>query len=130
MQSINRVIVARFRDPKFINRSISTHQQDIMKRDQQYGGHHFKPLPVVLVKGEGSHVWDIDGKKYIDFLAGFSTLNQGHCHPRLVKVMKDQCEKLHHTSRAYFTEMHGELAEYLTRLFQFDRFIPMNTGNI
>ncbi|XP_034934199.1 ornithine aminotransferase, mitochondrial [Chelonus insularis] len=109
-------------------RFISTMQQEIIQRDEQYGGHHFKPLPVVLTKGEGVYLWDHDGKKYLDFLSGFATCNQGHCHPRLVKVMKDQCGKLHHTSRAFFTEMHGELGEYLTRLFGYDRFIPMNTG--
>ncbi|KAK0167921.1 hypothetical protein PV327_001774 [Microctonus hyperodae] len=127
MQSMRCVLNANHK--KLIKyRSISNLQQEIIRRDDQYGGHHFKPLPVVLDKGEGANLWDIDGKRYLDFLAGFSTCNQGHCHPRLVKVMRDQCGKLHHTSRAYYTEMHGELAEYLTRLFKFDRFIPMNTG--
>lgn len=128
MQSMRCVLNAS-REKLTKYRSISSLQQEIIRRDDQYGGHHFKPLPVVLDKGEGANLWDIDGKRYIDFLAGFSTCNQGHCHPRLVKVMRDQCGKLHHTSRAYYTEMHGELAEYLTRLFKFDRFIPMNTGN-
>lgn len=108
--------------------SPSTKQNEIIKRDDTYGGHHFKPLPVVLEKGHGVYLWDTDGKKYIDFLAGFATCNQGHCHPRLVKVMQSQCAKLHHTSRAYYTSLHGELAEYITRLLNFDRFIPMNTG--
>ncbi|XP_008559382.2 ornithine aminotransferase, mitochondrial isoform X1 [Microplitis demolitor] len=126
--SLRSSIVPASRNAKQVNRLISTRQQEIIKRDEQYGGHHFKPLPVVLVKGEGALLWDIDNKKYYDFLAGFATCNQGHCHPRLVKVMRDQCGKLHHVSRAFFTDLHGELGEYLTRLFQFDRFTPMNTG--
>lgn len=128
MQSLKRCIISGSRDAKQVNRFISTAQQEIIKRDEQFAGPHFKPLPVVLAKGEGAFLWDIDNKRYYDFLAGFSTCNQGHCHPRLVKVMRDQCGKLHHVSRAFFTELHGELGEYLTRLFGFDKFIPMNTG--
>lgn len=102
--------------------------QELMDRDSKYGGRHFKPLPVVLEKGDGVHLWDTDGKRYLDFLAGFSTVNQGHCHPRLVKVMRDQAGKLSHTSRAFYSEPHGELAEYLTKLLGWDKFLPMNTG--
>ncbi|XP_011871225.1 PREDICTED: ornithine aminotransferase, mitochondrial isoform X2 [Vollenhovia emeryi] len=102
--------------------------QQVIDRDNKYGGIHFKPLPVVLSRGEGVYLWDIDGKRYLDFLAGFSTVNQGHCHPRLVKVMRDQAGKLAHTSRAFYTEPHGELGEYLTKLLGWDRFLPMNTG--
>lgn len=109
-------------------RCLST--QDIIERDDRYAARHFKPLPVVLTKGDGVFLWDNDGKRYLDFLAGFSTVNQGHCHPRLVKVMKEQAEKLAHTARAFYTEPHGELGEYLTKLIGYDRFIPMNTGNI
>ncbi|XP_063976474.1 ornithine aminotransferase, mitochondrial-like [Diachasmimorpha longicaudata] len=128
MQVVMRITSSTNRNPNFLMRLVSTHQQNVIKRDEQYGGHHFKPLPVVLDKGEGAYLWDMDGKRYLDFLAGFATVNQGHCHPRLVKVMREQCGKLHHTSRAFFTSVHGELAEYLTRLLGFDRFIPMNTG--
>ncbi|XP_054013627.1 ornithine aminotransferase, mitochondrial-like [Hylaeus anthracinus] len=102
--------------------------QELIERDNKYGGRHFKPLPVVLVKGEGVCLWDVDGKRYLDFLAGFSTVNQGHCHPRLVKVMNEQMRKLAHTSRAFYTEPHGELGEYLTKLLGWDKFLPMNTG--
>lgn len=102
--------------------------QQIIDRDDKHGGTHFKPLPVVLTRGEGVYLWDIDGKRYLDFLAGFSTVNQGHCHPRLVKVMRDQAGKLTHTSRAFYSEPHGELGEYLTKLLKWDRFLPMNTG--
>ncbi|KYN08380.1 Ornithine aminotransferase, mitochondrial [Cyphomyrmex costatus] len=102
--------------------------QEVINRDNKYGGIHFKPLPVVLSRGEGVYLWDIDGKRYLDFLAGFSTVNQGHCHPRLVKIIRDQAGKLSHTSRAFYSEPHGELGEYLTKLLGWDRFLPMNTG--
>ncbi|XP_018050011.1 PREDICTED: ornithine aminotransferase, mitochondrial isoform X2 [Atta colombica] len=102
--------------------------QQVIDRDNKYGGIHFKPLPVVLSRGEGVYLWDTDGKRYLDFLAGFSTVNQGHCHPRLVKVMREQAGKLSHTSRAFYSEPQGELGEYLTKLLGWDRFLPMNTG--
>lgn len=109
-----------------IKRSLNT--QELIERDDRYGGVHFKPLPVVLSKGEGVHLWDVEGKRYLDFLAGFSTVSQGHCHPRLVKIMKEQVGKLTHTSRAFYSEPHGALGEYLTKLLGWDRFLPMNTG--
>lgn len=102
--------------------------QDVISRDDKYGGRHFQPLPVALSRGEGVYLWDVQGKRYLDFLAGFATVNQGHCHPRLVKVMREQAGKLTHTSRAFYSEPHGELAEYLTKLLGWDRFLPMNTG--
>ncbi|KOC59171.1 Ornithine aminotransferase, mitochondrial [Habropoda laboriosa] len=102
--------------------------QELIDRDQKYGGRHFKPLPVVLTKGEGVHLWDVEGKRYLDFLAGFSTVNQGHSHPRLVKVTREQAGNLAHTSRAFYTEPHGQLAEYLTKLLGWEKFLPMNTG--
>lgn len=102
--------------------------QEFIERDNKYGGQHFKPLPVVLSRGEGAFLWDVEGKRYLDFLAGFSTVNQGHSHPRLVKVMQEQAAKIAHTSRAFYTEPHGELGEYLTKLLGWDRFLPMNTG--
>nr|XP_003705904.2 PREDICTED: ornithine aminotransferase, mitochondrial [Megachile rotundata] len=107
-------------------RSLSS--QELIERDKKYGGRHFEPLPVVLTRGEGVHVWDVEGKRYLDFLAGFSTVSQGHSHPRLVKVMREQVGKLSHTSRAFYSEPHGELAEYLTKLLGWDKFLPMNTG--
>lgn len=102
--------------------------QEVIDRDNKYGGRHFQPLPVALSRGEGVYLWDVEGKRYLDFLAGFATVNQGHCHPRLVKVMREQAGKLTHTSRAFYSEPHGELAEYLTKLLGWDRFLPMNTG--
>ncbi|XP_043278474.1 ornithine aminotransferase, mitochondrial-like [Venturia canescens] len=125
MQSMKRTILTVSRDSN-LKRFLCT--QEIIKRDETFGGLHFKPLPVVLERGEGVYLWDVEGKQYLDFLAGFSTVNQGHCHPRLVSAMRDQAGKLCHTSRAFFCDLHGELAEYLTKLFGYDRFIPMNTG--
>lgn len=125
MQSMKRTILNASRDGK-LQRLLSS--QEIIARDTKFGGLHFKPLPVVLTKGEGVYLWDIDGKRYLDFLAGFSTVNQGHCHPRLVDAMRDQAGKLCHTSRAFYSDLHGELAEYLTKLLGYDRFVPMNTG--
>lgn len=102
--------------------------QELIERDNRYGAKHFKPLPVVLVKAEGVRMWDAEGKRYLDFLAGFSTVNQGHCHPRLVNVMREQAGKLTHTSRAFYSEPHGELGAYLCELMGWEKFLPMNTG--
>lgn len=109
-------------------RSLST--QEIIERDEKYGGHHFKTLPVVLERGEGVYCWDKDGKRYIDLLAGFATMSQGHSHPRLVEAMRDQVGKIAHTSRAFYTEHQGALGDYLSKLTGYDRFLPMNTGEI
>ncbi|XP_015592136.1 ornithine aminotransferase, mitochondrial [Cephus cinctus] len=125
MQSLRQRMLAISREIE-LKRFLSS--QEVIDRDDRFGGRHFKPLPVVLSKGEGVYLWDIDGKRYLDFLAGFATVNQGHCHPRLVKVLREQAGKLAHTSRAFYTEPHGEFAEYLTKLLGWDRFLPMNTG--
>lgn len=122
---VNRKIIS-VRNKVCVERYLST--QDIIDRDRKYGAHHFQPLPVVLSKGERCHVWDVEGKRYLDFISGFATVNQGHCHPRLKKIMSEQINLITHTSRAFFTESHGELAEYLTNLLGWDRFLPMNTG--
>lgn len=103
--------------------------QEIISKDKLYGGLHCKTLPVVLERGEGVYAWDVEGRRYIDFLAGFAALSQGHCHPRLVKIMRDQAGILTHTSRAYHSIYHSQLCEYITTLFGYDRFLPMNTGN-
>lgn len=102
--------------------------QEFIDRDKKYGGLHCKTLPVAIAKGEGCFAWDVEGKRYFDFLGGFATLSQGHCHPRLVKVMQEQVATLTHTSRAFHSKYHGMLCEYLTQLMGYDRFLPMNTG--
>jgi ornithine--oxo-acid transaminase len=102
--------------------------QDYIKREDKYGAHNYHPLPVVLDKGEGVYVWDVEGKKYYDFLSAYSAVNQGHCHPRIVKALTDQAQKLTLTSRAFYNSVLGEYEEYVTKYFGFDKVLPMNTG--
>jgi len=102
--------------------------QDYIKREDKYGAHNYHPLPVVLEKGEGAYVWDVEGKKYFDFLSAYSAVNQGHCHPKIVKAMTDQAQKLTLTSRAFYNNVLGEYEEYVTKYFGFDKVLPMNTG--
>lgn len=102
--------------------------QDLMKLEDQYGAHNYHPLPVVLSKGQGVHVWDVEGKKYYDFLSAYSAVNQGHCHPRIIKALTDQAQELTLTSRAFYNDMLGKYEKYMTEYFGFDRILPMNTG--
>ena len=102
--------------------------QDFMKREEQYGAHNYHPLPVVLDKGEGVHVWDVEGKQYYDFLSSYSALNQGHNHPRIVQALTEQAQKLSLTSRAFYNSVLGEYEEYVTKYFGYDKVLPMNTG--
>lgn len=99
-----------------------------MEREEKYGAHNYHPLPVVLERGEGVYVWDVEGRRYFDFLAAYSAVNQGHCHPRLVKSLSDQAAKLALTSRAFYNNVLGEWEEYMTKLFGYDRMLPMNSG--
>ena len=96
--------------------------------EDKYGAHNYHPLPVVLSKGEGVHVWDVDGKKYFDFLSAYSAVNQGHCHPKIISALKDQSETLTLTSRAFYNDVLGEYEKYVTETFGFDKVLPMNTG--
>lgn len=102
--------------------------QDYIQREEHYGAHNYHPLPVVLDKGKGVHVWDVEGKKYFDFLSAYSAVNQGHSHPKIVKSIKDQAQKLALTSRAFHNSVFGEFAEYITKYFGYDKVLPMNTG--
>lgn len=102
--------------------------QDYIKREDKYGAHNYHPLPVVLEKGEGAFVWDVEGKKYYDFLSAYSAVNQGHCHPKIVNAMIEQAKKLTLTSRAFYNNVLGEYEEYVTKFFGFDKVLPMNTG--
>lgn len=99
-----------------------------IEKENKYGAHNYHPLPVVLDRGEGVFVWDIEGKKYFDFLSAYSAVNQGHCHPRIIQALKNQAEKLTLTSRAFHSSLLGEFEEYITRLFGFDKVLLMNTG--
>ena len=103
-------------------------QQDYMDRELKYGAHNYHPLPVVLAKGEGVYVWDTDGKRYYDYLSAYSAVNQGHCHPKIVKAMVDQAQKISLTSRAFFNDTLGEYEEFATKFFGYDKLLPMNTG--
>jgi len=96
--------------------------------EKKYGANDYNPLPVVLSKGKGVFLWDVDGNKYYDFLSAYSAVNQGHCHPRIVKVLKDQASKLTLTSRAFYNNKLGEYMEFVTKLFGYERLLPMNTG--
>ncbi|GHV42772.1 ornithine--oxo-acid transaminase [Bacteroidia bacterium] len=103
-------------------------QQDYINRESQYGAHNYHPLPVVLSRGEGAFVWDTDGKRYFDFLSAYSAVNQGHCHPKLIKALTDQAQKLTLTSRAFYNDCLGEFEEYVTKYFGYDKVCPMNSG--
>ncbi len=103
-------------------------QQDYIDREDKFGAHNYHPLPVVLDKGEGIFVWDTDGSKYYDFLSAYSAVNQGHCHPKIIKALTDQASKLTLTSRAFYSSILGEFEEYITKYFGYDKVLPMNTG--
>lgn len=96
--------------------------------EEKYGAHNYHPLPVVLKKGLGIHLWDVDGKQYFDFLSGYSAVNQGHCHPTIVAALKSQAEVLTLTSRAFYNDQLGEYEKFITNYFGYDKVLPMNTG--
>lgn len=102
--------------------------KDYMDREARYGAHNYHPIPVVLERGEGIFVWDVEGKKYFDFLSAYSAVNQGHCHPRIVNALIGQAQKLALTSRAFYNNVLGEWEEYMTKLFGYDKMLPMNSG--
>ena len=103
-------------------------EQEYMDREAQYGAHNYHPLPVVLEKGEGIYVWDVNGKRYFGFLSAYSAVNQGHCHPKIVEAMTEQAKKLALTSRAFYNNVLGEWEEYITKYFGYDKVLPMNSG--
>jgi ornithine--oxo-acid transaminase len=102
--------------------------QDYIEREDKFGAHNYHPLPVVLDRGEGVFVWDVEGKRYFDFLSAYSAVNQGHCHPRIIEAMTSQAQKLTLTSRAFYTSVLGEYEQYVTRYFGYDKVLPMNSG--
>ncbi|MDF9795667.1 ornithine--oxo-acid transaminase [Catalinimonas alkaloidigena] len=106
---------------------ITTSQEAIALEDK-FGAHNYHPLPVVLSRGEGVFLWDVEGKKYYDFLSAYSAVNQGHCHPRILDALTEQAKKLTLTSRAFHNDVLGNYEKYITELFGFDRVLPMNTG--
>ena len=100
----------------------------LMELEDNYGAHNYHPIPVVLERGEGVYVWDVNGKKYFDLLAAYSAVNQGHCHPRIIKALINQAQKLTLTSRAFYNSILGEYEKYITSFFGYDKVLPMNTG--
>lgn len=101
---------------------------ELMELENKYGAHNYHPLPVVLERGENVFVWDVDGKKYFDFLSAYSAVNQGHCHPKIIKTLVDQAQKLTLTSRAFYNSQLGRYEEFITQFFGFEKVLPMNTG--
>ena len=108
--------------------NVSSASKYFLDLEEKYGAHNYHPLPVVLNKGLGVHVWDVDGKKYFDFLSGYSAVNQGHCHPKIIEALKSQADVLTLTSRAFHNNLLGEYEKYITEYFGYDKVLPMNTG--
>lgn len=110
------------------NISVSDHTQSYIDREERYGAHNYHPLPVVLKKGEGVFMWDVDDKRYFDFLSGYSAVNQGHAHPKIVAALVQQASQLTLTSRAFHNNLLGEYEAYICNYFGYDKVLPMNTG--
>ena len=113
---------------KSVQASLSPSSEEMIAKENKYGAHNYHPLPVVLKRGEGVHVWDLEDKKYFDFLSAYSAVNQGHCHPKIVDAMIQQAQTLTLTSRAFYNDQLGNYEEYVTNYFGFDKVLPMNTG--
>ena len=109
-----------------LNKTISS--EEAIQLEDKYGAHNYHPLPVVLSKGEGIYLWDCEGKRYFDFLSAYSAVNQGHCHPKIIKALNDQASVLTLTSRAFHNNILGEYEKFITDLFGYDKVLPMNTG--
>lgn len=107
---------------------LSDKTQYYLTLEEKYSAHNYHPLPVVLSRGEGVYVWDVDGNRYYDFLSGYSAINQGHCHPAIIKTLIEQAQKLTLTSRAFHSDILGEYAQFITQYFGYDKVLPMNTG--
>lgn len=108
--------------------ALSNNTQQYIDLEEKYGAHNYHPLPVVLNKGEGVFVWDVDGKRYYDFLSGYSAVNQGHCHPTIINTLIEQAQQLTLTSRAFHSNKLGEYEKFITEYFGYDKVLPMNTG--
>lgn len=111
-----------------LTQSVSANTAAYLQLEEQYGAHNYHPLPVVLEKGAGVFLWDVDGKRYYDFLSGYSAVNQGHCHPKIIASLVEQAQKLTLTSRAFHNNLLGEYAKFITHFFGYDKVLPMNTG--
>jgi ornithine--oxo-acid transaminase len=107
---------------------VSDKAKQIIELEEKYGAHNYHPLPVVLQRGEGVYVWDVNGKQYYDFLSAYSAVNQGHCHPKIINALIQQAQRLTLTSRAFHNNLLGEYEKYITQYFGYDKVLPMNTG--
>lgn len=124
-QFLNKNLLPQSREFNFV---ISPLTSKYIKREEDKSAHNYHPIPVVINSGKGVHVWDVENKQYLDFLSAYSAVNQGHCHPRIVNSLKNQAEVLTLTSRAFHNDQFGDFAEYITKLFNYDKVLPMNTG--
>ncbi|GBF93926.1 hypothetical protein Rsub_06175 [Raphidocelis subcapitata] len=119
-------------DPEDPDRHIApaptARQQAFIEREDRCGAHNYAPLPVVIARGKGPFLWDVEGRRYFDFLSGYSSVSQGHCHPKIIAALKSQADRVTLTSRAFFNDVLGEYEEYITRLLGYDKVLPMNTG--
>jgi len=111
-----------------LTNQLSKRSAAYLETESLYGAHNYHPLPVVLEKGEGVYLYDVDGKRYFDFLSGYSAVNQGHCHPKIIAALVEQAQKLTLTSRAFHNNLLGEYSKYITQYFGYDKVLPMNTG--
>ena len=107
---------------------MSSKTQYYLELEEKYSAHNYHPIPVVINRGEGVYVWDVEGKRYYDFLSGYSALNHGHCHPKIVQAFLEQAKRLTLTSRAFHNDWFGEYAKFITEFFDYDKVLPMNTG--
>ena len=123
-----RPVIPRLYSASGAATSLKLTPEQVYKREDKYGAHNYHPIPAALAKGKGVFVWDVTGKRYFDFLASYSAVNQGHCHPRIVKTLQEQAEVLTLTSRAFYNDVLGEFEEFATQLFGYDKLLPMNTG--
>src|SRR5580765_1147083 len=109
-------------------RASSDKTQHYLQLEEQFGAHNYHPIPVVLKKGQGVFVWDVDDVRYYDFLSGYSAVNQGHCHPKIIASLIEQAQQLTLTSRAFHNDQLGEYAQFITNYFGYEKVLPMNTG--
>jgi Aminotransferase class-III len=109
-------------------RGLSRRQQEMIAEEYRYGAHNYQPIPVVLSKGEGVHVYDVDGRRFLDFLSAYSAVNQGHCHPRIVQALMHQAQRLTLTSRAFYNDQLGHFCKFMTTTFGYERMLPMNVN--
>ena len=115
-------------NPKTMSTLSITSSQQAIETEEKYGAHNYHPLPVVLSKGEGVHLWDVEGKRYYDFLSAYSAVNQGHCHPRIINALIEQAQQLTLTSRAFYNDKLGIAEKYICELFGYDKALYMNSG--